>query len=98
MKITGNRVQIDAGKAPAGGADIWLVRYDPRTVQVAIRAGENGGRTLPHRDVVHELTRIGRWTGAAQTLSIPAPADPAFRTAVLLQTGTGGPLLGAVKG
>ncbi len=98
MKIAGNRVQIDAGQAPIGGADIWLVRYDPRTVQVAIRAGENGGRTLTHRDVVHELTRIGRWTGTAQTLSIPAPSDPAFRTAVLLQTGLGGPLLGAAKG
>lgn len=98
LKITGQQVRIDAGQAPAGGADVWLVRYDPRTVQVAIRAGENGGRTLPHRDIVRELTRIGRWTGSAQSLPLPASGDPALRTAVLLQAGTGGPIVGAAKG
>lgn len=44
--VSGTTIAIPAGKAPVP-AILWLVRYDPRTIQVAIRAGENGGRTIP---------------------------------------------------
>uniref|UniRef100_UPI00333E53BE DUF1223 domain-containing protein n=1 Tax=Sandarakinorhabdus sp. TaxID=1916663 RepID=UPI00333E53BE len=56
--------RIDLG-AGAGKADVWLVRYDPNIVQVPVRAGENAGRTLPHRNVVHDLVKLGSWTGSA---------------------------------
>jgi hypothetical protein len=78
-------------------ADVWLVRYDPRIVQVPIRRGENSGRTLPHRNIVRELTRIGRWSGAAETLALPAPTDTGLRTAILLQKPDGGPILAALR-
>jgi hypothetical protein len=91
-------VTIGAGQAPPQGADVYLVRYDPRIQQIAIRAGENGGRTLPHRDVVRELTRLGRWDGAALRLTLPAPADPALSTAILVQTSGAGPILAAARG
>jgi hypothetical protein len=89
-------VAIATGRAPAGGADIWLVRYDPRTLNVAVRRGENGGKTLPHRDVVRRLTRIGRWTGPAVSVALP-PADPVLRAAILVQATNGGPILAAAK-
>ena len=79
-------------------ADVWLVRYDPRVVQVAIQRGENGGRTLPHRNVVRELVRLGAWNGQAAHFAIPASRDPALSTAVLVQTGGAGPILAAAKG
>ena len=48
VTLSGARLTVAAAaSAPAGGADIWLVRYDPRTVQVPIQAGENGGLTPP---------------------------------------------------
>jgi hypothetical protein len=84
--------------ASAGGsahADVWLVRYDPRVVQVPIRRGENGGRTLPHRNVVHQLVKLGGWSGQAETFPLPQASDPHLRTAVLLQAGPGGPILSA---
>lgn len=56
VQIADGRVTVGAGE---GRADVVLVRYDPNTVQVPIRAGENGGRTLPHRNVVHEVVRLG---------------------------------------
>ena len=37
LKLTGGTLNISAGRAPKSGADVWLVRYDPRTVQVAIK-------------------------------------------------------------
>ena len=90
-------VRISAGAA-GRGADVWLVRYDPRIIQVAIKRGENGGKTLPHKNIVRELTRLGRWTGPAETLTISPSADPAWRTAVLVQNPGGGPILAAATG
>ena len=85
-----------AGAAPKHAADVWLVRYDPNVVQVPIKRGENGGKTLPHKNVVKELTRLGDWTGGPK--SFPVPAAPAgLKTAVLLQAGPGGPILAAAK-
>jgi len=97
LAIRDGRLSVAAGAAPKGGADLWLVRYDPRTVQVAIRAGENGGRTLPHRDIVRELVKVGHWTGTAQTIALPASAPAPLKSVVLLQGGSGGPILDALR-
>ncbi len=60
--VNARNIGIPAGKA-AAPATLWLVRYDPRTIQVAIRAGENNGRTVPHRNIVRELIALGTWDG-----------------------------------
>jgi len=95
VALSPGRVEIGAGKAPKAGADVWLVRYDPRVRQVAIQRGENNGKTLPHRDVVVELTRLGGWTGAAVRYDTPPAKEPNLRTAVLVQARDGGPILGS---
>ncbi len=95
LAVHGKLLTISA--APGRIADVWLVRYDPRIVQVPIKRGENGGRTSPHRNVVRELTRLGQWRGTAKTLVLPPPADSALKTAVLVQTVDGGPILAAAK-
>ena len=83
------------GSAPRPGTpDVWLVRYDPRVQNVAIKAGENGGKTIAHKDVVRDLIRIGRWNGKAQTYDLPAGGDPAWKTAILVQP-PGGPIIAA---
>jgi hypothetical protein len=76
----------------AGNGTLWLVRYDPRTIAVPIRAGENGGRTIPHRNIVRELVPLGKWTGPAARYSLPT-GKPGLRTALLLQAGSGGPII-----
>lgn len=97
LTLAAGQLAVGTGRAPAGGADIWLVRYDPRTIQVAIKAGENGGRTLGHRNVVRSLVHLGRWTGSAATLDVPA-APAGLSTAVLVQSPQGGTILAAVRG
>jgi hypothetical protein len=86
-------VNIGSGTPAPGGADVWLVRYDPNIVEVPVARGENTGRTLPHTHVVHALERLGGWTGTAQNYAIPA-AQSGLKTAVLLQASHGGALLG----
>ena len=76
---------------------VWLVRYDPRSRNVPIRAGENSGKTLPHRDIVRELVKLGDWSGAAATFALPNPREPGLAAAVLVQRGTGGPIIAARK-
>lgn len=97
LSVSGGSLTLGAGASPSGGADVLLVRYDPRTVQVAIRAGENGGRTIPHRDIVRQLIRIGRWNGRAQTISLPGDNTGGLKSAILVQAGAGGPILAAAK-
>ena len=96
LTLTGSTVEVAAAKA-SGPADVWLVRYDPRTVEVAVKAGENEGRTLPHRNIVRTLTRLGTWSGAAQRFVV-APASAGLATAVLVQLPGGGPILSAARG
>lgn len=93
LTVDGTGLRIAAGQGPK--SPVWLVRYDPRERQVAIRAGENGGRTLPHRNVVRELVRLGDWTGSATRFALPAAREQGLRTAVLVQRGVGGPITAA---
>jgi hypothetical protein len=88
------KVDIGAAKAPEDGADIWLVRYDPNTVQVPVARGENGGRTLPHKNVVHELTRLGGWGGKAAHFDLSAAPD-GLKSAILVQSAYTGEIIAA---
>ena len=94
---SGAGVAVAAASSPAGDADVWLVRYDPRIQNVAVGAGENSGVTIAHRNVVRSLVRLGGWSGGAQTYALPISGDPAWRTAILVQEKNGGPILSALK-
>jgi hypothetical protein len=96
VTIKDGGVAIAAAKS-VGTADIWLVRYDTRTVNVPVSAGENSGATLPHRNVVKDLVRLGTWRGAAINLTL-LPAPPGLSTAILIQGMNGGAILAAAKG
>jgi len=96
VRFAGSGITVGAGAAPAGGADVWLVRYDPRVIDVAVPRGENAGRVLPHKDVVREMVRVGKWDGRAATFSAPADAS-GLAEAVLVQAAGTGPILAAAK-
>jgi len=96
IKLGDGKVTVGSGVAPEDAADVWLVRYDPNIVQVPVARGENGGRTLPHKHVVHEMTRLGGWTGEAVSFALPVAPD-GLKTAVLVQSAYAGPILAAAK-
>ncbi len=94
----GPRVDFSGGRVTVAGAGhgvVMLVRYDPNILQVPIERGENGGRTLPHRNVVREVVRLGDWSGGSRSYALPAPHRGGLRTAVLVEASVGGPILAA---
>jgi hypothetical protein len=94
VQLLDGRVQIGQGAAPADGADVWLISYDPEIVQVPVGRGENIGRTLPHTHVVHTLEHLGRWSGVASSFNI-GNAEAGLRMAVIVQQKNGGKILAA---
>ena len=91
IDVQGGKAVIGAGR---GAGTVWLVRYDPRTIQVPIRAGENNGRTIPHRNVVRQMVKLGDWRGASAAFALPAAAR-GLNSALLLQNGNGGAIIAA---
>lgn len=83
--LTKGRFVIHAGDAPAGGAAIWLVRYEAGDQSVRVLAGDNRGQTVVEHNVVRELSRLGVWRGQALALRLPAPDDRDLKTVVIVQ-------------
>lgn len=94
VKLTGGDLTVSGSSAPSS---VYLVRYDPRIVQIPIKAGENGGRTLPHRNVVRELALLGKFSGGMQHWNLPAAKQAGLKTAVLVQNGAAGPIVAAAR-
>lgn len=90
-----NAVTIGKGNASTS-AKVWLVDYDPRNVAVPIRAGENGGRTLNHRNIVRRMTALGTWQGKSITFALHRK-PPGMARAVLVQSGVGGTIIAGRK-
>jgi hypothetical protein len=78
-------------------ASIWLVRYDPRVIQVPVQRGENTGKTLPHTNVVRELVRLGTYQGQQVSLRLPPQSSAILKSAILVQRGNGGAIIAARK-
>ena len=92
------RLVVGPGRRPAGGADVWLVRYDPTVRQVIVKRGENRGQTIRERNVVRQLARLGTWQGRQKTYPLPdGPEAAGLKTAVLLQAAKGGRILAVLQ-
>jgi hypothetical protein len=89
------KLSIGPGRRPRGGAEVWLVRYDPRPVTVLVKAGDNRGASVSQRDDVRQLVRLGAWSGRRVTFKLPSPPEDGLATAALIQGARGGPVLSA---
>jgi len=87
------RVDVGTGRAPKGGGEVWLIRYDPREQDVAVKSGDNRGQTIAHKNVVREVTRLGAWRGRPAAYRLPPTSDDGLKSVVILQAGRGGRVL-----
>lgn len=98
MEFVGKtRVAVGSGPAPRGGGEVWLVRFDPREQEIAVKRGDNRGQTLVHRNVVRELVRLGPWAGRPKLYRLPPVTDDALETVVIVQGAKGGRIIGVLE-
>ncbi len=91
------RVAVGSGPAPRGGGEVWLVRYDPREQDIAVKRGDNKGQTLVHRNVVRDLIKLGPWAGRPKLYRLPTTADDGLESVILVQGAKGGRILGVLE-
>ncbi len=92
---SGVGAEVGEGARPPGGAEVWMVRFDPQERTVKVTKGENRGKTVVQQNLVRELVRLGAWSGRAKRLTLPPPSAPGLATALLVQGAGGGPVLAA---
>lgn len=83
--------------AEVGHSTIWLVTLRKQAT-VAVKRGENAGRSLTYTNVVEDMTPVGLWEGSPARVVVAASAtlQPAVEDiAVLVQEGDTGAILGA---
>jgi hypothetical protein len=92
-----NAGQANTGKRTTGHYDVWLVRFNPKIENVPIARGENSGITLPHKNVVKQLVKLGAWNGNPASFTLPPASQTGLEEAVLVQAGPGGAILAAAR-
>lgn len=88
------RVDVGSGRVPKGGAEVWLIRYDPREQDVAVKSGDNKGKTIVQRNIVREVKRLGPWRGHPTAFKLPKPSEDGLKTVIIVQGARGGHILG----
>ena len=91
--VGGRRVDVGSGRVARGGAEVWLIRYDPREREVEVKSGDNRGQAIVHRNVVRQVQRLGLWRGKPVAFRLPA-AEDGLKTVVVVQSPKGGRVLG----
>lgn len=86
-------IRLD-GPSLEAPADVWVMHYTPGAETRLIGSGGNAGLEMTHYNVVRAIAHAGHWPGGGAALSTPAPAA-GQSSAVLVQTGPGGRLIGA---
>jgi len=98
LNENGQELHINIGAV--GGqhnATVWLLHLRS-AVTVAIKAGENEGRSVTYHNVVGDIRAVGIWKGNSLSLTLPRAALaglPHDTVAVLVQHGGYGHVIGA---
>ncbi|MET0294263.1 MAG: DUF1223 domain-containing protein [Phenylobacterium sp.] len=93
--IGARRADVGSGRPPKGGAEVWLIRYDPRERDVEVKAGDNRGKTVTHRNLVREVHKLGAWRGRPTAYRLPKSAEEGLDSVIVVQGAGGGRILAA---
>jgi len=98
LNENGQELHINIGAVDGSqNATVWLLHLRS-AVTVAIKAGENEGRSITYHNVVGDIRAVGIWKGPSLSLTLPRSAMaglPHDAVAVLVQHGGYGHVIGA---
>jgi hypothetical protein len=97
MRISHGQLIVGPGRFPAAGAEVWMVRYQQRPQETAVKDGENRGVTVVYSNVATDLVRLGGWAGRKRRYALPKTDDGDLKSAVLLQATATGRILEVLK-
>jgi len=83
-------VKVDSAESDRHTGEVWLCPL-AKAIAVAIGRGENRGRTITYHNVVRGWLKLGDWTGAASSWTVPMSelkAEGVDAAAVMVQEGT----------
>ncbi|NKB49477.1 MAG: DUF1223 domain-containing protein [Alphaproteobacteria bacterium] len=81
----------------ADKAGIWLLHYKDKAA-VQPTGGENKDKNLVNHNIVHEVRRVGDWTGTQATVDVADyKYEEGFSCVILVQTARPGPVIGAAR-
>ena len=95
--VGATQVDVGSGKPPKTGAEVWLIRFDPRQQDVAVKKGDNRGQTVEAMNVVREVIKLGTWKGRPRAYRLPEADEDGLNTAVVIQSPKGGRILAAAR-
>lgn len=96
LSMLNGRIAVGSGPVPRGGADVWLIRYDPRAVEITPKKGDNRGEAVVHKNVVRQVARLGSWYGRPSAYRQPKATEDGLKTVVIVQGAKGGRILGVL--
>lgn len=97
-KRSGSKISVTAppnGANQSGEMVLMLAEYSA-SQNVAIKRGENAGRTLTYSNVVTALDEVGRWRGKSP-LSVQVDWPAGKPVVVFLQRENHGPIVAATR-
>lgn len=90
LKITSNRFEAETH-------DVLIVKYDPMQQEIKIGKGPNKGKKMMNRKLVKEVMKVGEWKGGEAVILLPEMMENRFERVAIVQAGSGGTILAALK-
>lgn len=100
LTSSGDAVTVSAAIPPDAlkgkRATIWLAMYK-RAATIAIKRGENSGKSITYHNVVRQMLPLGHWTGKPMQVTLPKSeliTQGYDGCVAILQINDGGPVIG----
>jgi hypothetical protein len=96
-KTSENEIRVASESAEAAVHDVLLILYDAKAETVKVGKGPNKGKKMVHQNIVKDVVKIEEWNGAVRNVVVPEVGSAGLSKVVVVQEGSGGRIVAALK-